>query len=224
MVSSLPSRSIVTLLAVTALAAAGCGAASTPRSGGDAPQGRLTAAEFRALRNAIVTEKHIFHGHRPLALKASGGAAVCAPLFDTETALMVAEGSDCGHLVAFLQEVVRSAGEIRACAPDPGCAAGVFGSGARSARGLEGAARAVVREVQRRGFRGRCAQLLGHSRSELGAFHRLPAAYARAHAALAAGDLVGYRVAARALTRIFAGLDEGPDTDASELGRVCQHE
>jgi hypothetical protein len=208
-------------VAVVALAVVGCGSAASTGSHSPAPQERLTAAEFRALHRAMVSEKRAFGSHLPLRREARIGGTVCAPLAEADTDLMAAEANDCGRLVALLQQLVASVGESHACQGDPDCLAGVLDENARSAAGAAAAARGTNDAVRARGFGARCAALLGHSRAELANLARVATASRAAGDALVARDRARFEAAGKRLQRAAAAMKRTGETSPAELQRRC---
>jgi hypothetical protein len=208
---------LVASLGLLALAAPRAPAAATD----DAPQGRLTAAEYRALlRSERLSSK--IPATRSIKKSMALGKASCAALEKVETPLLTAEHAACvanvhwSSLATRLDHDACGSGES---ADSLGCLADLMGAAAAGTDEMILASGVVDQEVNRRSLPAVCARQLSMTQHDLRVLKRLARDMRAMEAALRSGDK-------KAIARAGKRFDKGYDTDASgDSGGVkrCPH-
>jgi hypothetical protein len=205
------------LAALTLLiAASGCGGGSGHRSApaANAPEGRLSPAEYRA----ILRE---YRQLRPLQQSHGDGAALqrgrraCAALRKPGTELVARVRKDCDNAIWFFQSLngLEQAGSnctSGSTRDQVDCARAHYSRMAAAIRATREGGVAINSELRRRRITGLCADSIGMTSSQVAAYRSAEQAARDAVDAIAAGDPLGFEQATNTLTN---ALDAGGGGD-----------
>jgi hypothetical protein len=200
-----------------AAAETGTGAGgAAPRQGSrpGEPRGHLTVAEYRA----IVTE---YRKLRPLqkgnedAAAIQRGRQVCAQLKTPRTVLVGRVRADCDNAISFfaaLSDLEKAGTECTSGSERDRivCGRDRYSTMADAIQITTDGGRAINSELERRGIRGLCAESIGMTPSQVGAYRRAEQAARDAVDSISVADATGFE---RAQGELADALDSGASGD-----------